>query len=207
MRTFRASRTNIFSSSVRGLRQVLKDSKPKQIFWFLLLLGGFWVFTIMGSMSSNSMALWSFASLTMFDILSLAIYMLTVWISKQRPSPQYPFGYARMEVLALFTLCIIIILSAIFSTKECVERIFEPAEVDLSEVPLFAAVGFVLHVISSFFLNKLTTFNRGLSRTSGARPLPILSLLLGDRITEKNAQAVVGGLCGLVLVAETLMLR
>ena len=41
------------------------------------------------------------------------MYLLSVWVSKQKPTLKYSYGFERMNVLAVFTTTILLVLFGI----------------------------------------------------------------------------------------------
>lgn len=98
------------------------------------------------SHSSNSLALTAFTYLTIFDFLSVLTSLLSIWIKFQVLNGNYPYGFKRCEVLAIFSCAILTILGAFFIIKECTETFFEEKEVHTSRMVPAILIGFVLHM-------------------------------------------------------------
>lgn len=98
------------------------------------------------SRSSNSLALTAFTYLIIFDFLSVLTGLLNIWIKFQVINDQYPYGYKRCEVLAIFSCAIVTILGAFFIIKECAETFFEENTVHTSRMMPAIIIGFIMHM-------------------------------------------------------------
>ncbi|PIK62295.1 putative zinc transporter 6 [Apostichopus japonicus] len=100
--------------------------------------------------STDSMALTAYSSLLLFDLLSLCTCLVTIWVTRQKPSSAYSFGYERFEVLAVFTSTMLASFSAIFIIKECTERIFSQPDIHTGRLMLGAALGLFCHMVVTY---------------------------------------------------------
>ncbi|XP_046849273.1 zinc transporter 6-like [Xenia sp. Carnegie-2017] len=100
--------------------------------------------------SSNSMALTAFTYITVFDFLSLFTCILSIWISLQKPSSKFTFGYARVQVLAVFASTILAVFGGLFVIKESMERLLIPPEVTTHHVVLVTCFGLLVHLIVTY---------------------------------------------------------
>ncbi|KAJ7360170.1 hypothetical protein OS493_018160 [Desmophyllum pertusum] len=134
----------------RELQSVLAERQGWRIFWLIILNGlcSFGLFIYSGS--TNSLALTSFSYLTIFDLLSLLTCLLSLWVSLQKPSSTFSFGYERFEVLAVFTTTILVMFGALFIVKESTERLLMPPEVITDNLLPVTAVGLLLHLLVTY---------------------------------------------------------
>lgn len=95
---------------------------------------------------TKSMVLTAYTYLTIFDIFSLAICLLTVWVEHQQPTSLFSFGFKRLEVLAVFGSTVLAQLGSLFVVKESIERILEQPELDTSYLLSFATLAFIVHI-------------------------------------------------------------
>ncbi|EDO40267.1 predicted protein, partial [Nematostella vectensis] len=121
-----------------------------KIFW--LLLGNialtFVLFVYSGS--TNSLALTAFSYLTIFDVLSLFTCLLSLWVSLQKPTSAFSFGYERYEVLAVFSSTILTMFGALFIFKESIERLLLPVEIVTDSLFFLSIAGLFLHLLVTF---------------------------------------------------------
>lgn len=124
----------------------LKNHQAKK----LLLISGvnFLVvlFLLFISHSSDSLALTAFTYLIIFDLLSILTCLLNIWIKFQLTNASYPYGFKRMEVLAIFSCAILTILGAFFIIKESAETFFEEKDVHTGRLLPAIIVGFSFHM-------------------------------------------------------------
>lgn len=134
----------------RELQSVLAERQGWKIFWLIILnlLCSFGLFVYSGS--TNSLALTSFSYLTIFDLLSLLTCLLSLWVSLQKPSSAFSFGYERYEVLAVFTSTVLVMFGALFIVKESTERVLMPPEVMTDNLLPVTATGLLLHLLVTY---------------------------------------------------------
>lgn len=99
------------------------------------------------SHSSNSLALTAFTYLIIFDLLSVLTGLLNIWIKFKIQDANYPYGFKRAEVLAIFSCAILTILGAFFILKESAETFFEEKEVHTGRMIPAIIIGFMLHML------------------------------------------------------------
>lgn len=138
------------SKLITEIRGVLGEAQSSRI----ILLGLFTLISIcvllIWSQTTDSMALTAYSTLLLFDLLSLGTSLVSIWVSKQKTSSAYSFGYERFEVLAVFTSTMLASFSAIFIIKECTERIFSQPEIHTGRLMLGAALGFLCHMVVTY---------------------------------------------------------
>jgi zinc transporter 6 len=94
---------------------------------------------------TNSLSLSAFNGVTWFHVMSLLTCYLTVFVKTQNQRPirnvaglsqaapvtidAYSLGYARLEVLAVFSATVLSQLGAVFVVKESLERMLDPPEI------------------------------------------------------------------------------
>jgi zinc transporter 6 len=146
--------------------------------------------------STNSLALSSFAYLTLFNIGSLLNCALSVWVSKQQPTPKFSYGLERLNVLAVFSTTIILILAGLNQIKlwyaslslslttsggepavfHCSsERLFDPPQVSTDNMFLAVFLGLTLHLTV-----MLTVDNKPLAHAAHAATPNWLQNMLND---------------------------
>ncbi|XP_065882616.1 zinc transporter 6-like isoform X2 [Dysidea avara] len=100
--------------------------------------------------TSDSLGLTSFTYITMFDIGSLVTCLVSIWVSKQTPSQHYSFGYDRMNVLAVFSNTVLVLLAALTVLKHSMERVMSPPIVNTDNFLLCACIGLGVHILSTW---------------------------------------------------------
>ncbi|CAB3996756.1 Zinc transporter 6 [Paramuricea clavata] len=136
------------------VNEFLKSVLSEKQSWRIVYLGCLNLFCTIFLFSycriSNSMALTAFTYLTVFDFLSLLTCFLSIWISLQNPSSNFTFGFARVEVLAVFASTMLAIFGALFVIKESMERILIPPEVNTDHMMMVTCVGLVVHLVVTY---------------------------------------------------------
>lgn len=97
--------------------------------------------------TSDSLGLTSFTYIALFDIGSLITCLVSVWVSKQTPCQFYSFGYDRMNVLAVFSNTILVLLAALTVLKHSMERVMQPPIVNTDNFLLCVCVGLGVHLL------------------------------------------------------------
>ncbi|XP_044169985.1 zinc transporter 6-like isoform X2 [Acropora millepora] len=154
----------------RELVSVLSERKGWTIFWLIVInvlcSTGLFVYSgttnslafkalaeFLGRMKHTTVplkALTSFSYLTIFDLLSLLTCLLSLWVSLQKPSTTFSFGYERFEVLAVFSSTVLVMFGGLFIVKESTERLLMPSEVITDNLLPAAAVGLFLHLLVTY---------------------------------------------------------
>lgn len=104
--------------------------------------------------TTNSLALTSFAYLTLFDIGCLLCSLFSVWASKQEPSPKFSYGLERVNVLSIFTITILFILFGVNLVKHSSERILQPPVVSTESMLLGLCLGLAVHLMVACGINN-----------------------------------------------------
>lgn len=149
-----APQKSLIKSFGREFRSVLRLKQSKKIFLFLGLnvLGTIILFICCHA--TNSMALTAYTYLTIYDIFSLLICLLSLWVQMQKPSPSYSFGYERFEVLAVFASTMLAQLGALFIIKESIERLMIPPEIHTGRLLIGTVFAFFLHMFVTYSINN-----------------------------------------------------
>ncbi|XP_064602001.1 zinc transporter 6-A-like [Liolophura sinensis] len=195
----------------RELRNVAKEDEAKKILMFTCVNVMGTILLLLWCHTSDSMALTAYTYLTIFDIFSLLTCLLSVWVQKQKPTPQFSFGYERFEVLAVFASTTLSQLGSFFILKESVERLLQQPEVHIGRLLVGTILAFVLHMVltygvknramnhviaasgSSWLQEHMTDISESLCHV-----IPGLSKLLLPRINPFALIAFAGGLAQVV---------
>ncbi|XP_048586509.1 zinc transporter 6 isoform X3 [Nematostella vectensis] len=150
IKPFQKRSSGMINTVTKELKTVLAEKQGWKIFW--LLLGNialtFVLFVYSGS--TNSLALTAFSYLTIFDVLSLFTCLLSLWVSLQKPTSAFSFGYERYEVLAVFSSTILTMFGALFIFKESIERLLLPVEIVTDSLFFLSIAGLFLHLLVTF---------------------------------------------------------
>ncbi|XP_061174714.1 zinc transporter 6-like [Saccostrea echinata] len=141
-------------SITREFRSVLRLKQSRKIILFLGLNVLGTVILFLWCHATNSMALTAYTYLTIYDIFSLLICLLSLWVQMQKPSPAYSFGYERFEVLAVFASTMLAQLGALFIIKESIERLLIPPEIHTGRLMIGTVFAFFLHMFVTYSINN-----------------------------------------------------
>lgn len=73
-------------------------------------------------------------------------------VSRRKPTPRFSYGFARLEDLAGVMIVVIVLLSAMITAYESVERFYHPQSLDhLGALAIAAIVGFIGNEIVAIF--------------------------------------------------------
>nr|XP_054759168.1 zinc transporter 6-like [Lytechinus pictus] len=137
----------MISRIMTELRSLVKEHKAKRIFMLGLIGALCIIIMLLWCQSTNSIALTAFTYIILFDVLSLGVCLITIWVTKQKPSSIYTYGYERFEVLAVFSTTVLAIFGSIFIMKESTERIIQPPEIHTGRLMLGAILGLFSHLV------------------------------------------------------------
>lgn len=149
-----APQKSMIKSFGREFRSVLRLKQSKKIFLFLGLNVLGTIILFIWCHATNSMALTAYTYLTIYDIFSLLICLLSLWVQMQKPSPSYSFGYERFEVLAVFASTMLAQLGALFIIKESIERLLIPPEIHTGRLLIGTVFAFFLHMFVTYSINN-----------------------------------------------------
>ncbi|XP_049834839.1 zinc transporter 6-A-like isoform X11 [Schistocerca gregaria] len=132
----------------KELLSVIQEGQTKHIFILLGLNIICYCVLLSWCSSTQSMALLAYTYTMGFNILSLIICILSVWVKKQKPSPLYSFGYERFEVLAVFGSTVLAQLASVFIIKESIERlILEQTQIHTGRLLVGMGLAFLTHLL------------------------------------------------------------
>lgn len=117
------------------------DRGAKQMAVLAVVLGSFVVLSWITGFFLGSLSLASAAFCTSYDVTSLVISILSLVVSKQRPTKLYSFGFERVEVLLVFSCSCLMIFSGLYILFEGLEHLFEA---DFHELSSYGDRGFFL---------------------------------------------------------------
>lgn len=113
---------------------------------FLLQTFGAWV--------SGSLALLGDTAHVFTDFFSLSISFVALVLAARPTTPNFSFGFHRLEVIATFVNGLLLLLVAVGLVWEAVERFFSPQEVLALPLIGFATIGLLLNLVAAIFLSR-----------------------------------------------------
>ncbi|XP_060077095.1 zinc transporter 6-like [Ylistrum balloti] len=141
-------------NAVAQISNVMRIKASRKI---LLVLG----LNVLGSLllliwchGSDSMALTAYTYLTLYDIFTVLICLLSIWVQMQKPNPAYSFGYERFEVLAVFASTMLAQLGALFVIKESIERLIQQPDIHTGRLLVGTVFAFSLHMFVAYSVNN-----------------------------------------------------
>jgi cobalt-zinc-cadmium efflux system protein len=147
----------------------------------------------LGAWWSGSLALLADAGHMLTDAAGILIALSASLIATRPASPRRTFGYHRVEILAAVVNALVLLGVCGYLAYAGTRRLFNPVEVDASQLLVFASIGLVANVVSVAILTQ----RRDASLNMRGAYLEVLSDTFG------SVAAIVAG----ILVATTGFLR
>lgn len=123
----------------------------------LVLVAGFSFVELKVSHHSHSLSLVADAGHMVADVFAIAMSLLAAWISRWPTSPQSPFGYRRVEILAALVNGIGLLLIAGWIGQEAIAQLqAPPTEILTQPMALTALGGLGVHGINAVLLHQHT---------------------------------------------------
>ncbi|MEL7506578.1 MAG: cation diffusion facilitator family transporter [Cyanobacteria bacterium J06554_1] len=123
----------------------------------LVMVAGFSVVELRVSHHSHSLSLVADAGHMVADVFAIAMSLLAAWIARWPATPQAPFGYRRVEILAALINGIGLLLIAGWIGQEAIAQLQTPPEEILTTpMALTALVGLGVHGINGLLLHSHT---------------------------------------------------
>ncbi len=134
--------------------ETLPSSKIRQLWIALILIGGFAAAELGVGLNSHSLALVAESGHMFSDAIALGIALLATWVASLPASPQAPFGYRRVEILAALVNGMGLVLVAVLIAWEAIARLQSPSTEILS-LPMLvtAAIGLGVNSLNAFLLH------------------------------------------------------
>lgn len=211
-----ASQRSLTTTFLKEISNITRLKQSKKIVAFLVFNIIVTSILLIWCHSTNSMALTAYTYLTIFDIFSLLICLLSLWVQMQKPTPAYSFGYERFEVLGVFASTMLAQLGSLFILKESVERMFIQPDIHTGRLMIATVFAFVAHFTLTYCINN-RAMNHVVEASSSSwlqehmtdmsesvcHILPGLSKLLLPRI---NPMALIGFTGGVALVITYILI-
>ena len=112
----------------------------------LLILLALLAFEIIGALLSGSLALLGDAGHVLMDAVALGGSFVAARMALRRPTPQFTFGFARLEILVAFANGLALFAIALTLTGLGIWRLLHPTRVEGGIMLAFAAVGLVANL-------------------------------------------------------------
>lgn len=107
-----------------------------------------------GGFISGSLSLLSDALHNLSDVISLIISYIANNLTKKKASTYKTFGYKRAEIIAAFVNSSLLIIVAVFLTKEAIERFMEPKAIGSKLVIALSLLGILANGFSVLLIKK-----------------------------------------------------
>lgn len=114
------------------------------VFFFVELIGG---------LATGSLALLTDSFHLLSDVISFAISLSAIFISRWKPGPKFNFGYHRAEVIGAFISLLIIWLLTAMLLYEAYERLQNPEPIKGTVMFAIALIGVIFNVILALTLH------------------------------------------------------
>ncbi|CAG7832258.1 unnamed protein product [Allacma fusca] len=108
------------------LRQIQDDGTSRKIFYFFLINLTFTCVEFLCGTLSNSLGLISDGFHMLFDTIALLIGLCASVMCRWPPTPIFPFGYGRVEIIAGFINSLFLLVVAVVVFFEAFQRLFDP---------------------------------------------------------------------------------
>ncbi len=120
----------------------------------LVLTAAYMVIEMIGGVITNSLALLSDAGHMVSDVGGLAISLVAITLACRPSTPERPYGYRRLEILAAMVNGIVLIAIDIYILFSAYQRMLDPQEVQSLEMLSVAVGGLVINMISVKILSS-----------------------------------------------------
>ncbi|XP_019643881.1 PREDICTED: zinc transporter 6-like isoform X2 [Branchiostoma belcheri] len=186
------SQAGLLTRAAREVGRVLAERRARRVMFIAVLNVLCTLVLFVWCRTTRSMALLAYTYLTVFDILCLVTCLVSIWVSIQKPTPAFSFGYERFEVLAVFTSTTLAQLAQLFVVKESIERLLHHHDVHTGRLLVGTAFGFAVHFVSTYFVS-----NKAFQHVSEASSSSWLQEHVADM--SRSLCSVVPGLSSLLL--------
>jgi zinc transporter 5/7 len=113
---------------------------------FLFMFVEFWV-----GLTTNSLGLLSDAFHMLCDNISLFYSAATALFSRQPPTAQFPFGFARLEMVTTFTNAILLLYISTNLLAEAISRLVTPEPISEDNLLLVSVLGLFVNLLGLCF--------------------------------------------------------
>ncbi|KNC83304.1 hypothetical protein SARC_04429 [Sphaeroforma arctica JP610] len=112
--------------SLRTLFQTLNDPKAKTIaaLSVLMLIG--YSSLLVHAWNTNNQAMVGFLLLDFFNASCLMSEIIVIWVGNQVATFSYSFGFNQVNIVACFSICVLMLLMVFWNCVECMEHLLLP---------------------------------------------------------------------------------
>ncbi len=114
----------------------------------------FFIIELVGGIVTNSLALLTDAWHMLNDVFALVFALTAAWLAQRPINMKKTFGYYRAEVLAGFLNGIFLWAIVVFIFYEALQRIQQPASVDIINMLIISIVGLMANGLSAITLSR-----------------------------------------------------
>lgn len=134
------------------------------------------VFQVVGSVITGSLALLFDSAHVLTDATGLVMALVAAWLSSRPTSDKRSWGFARAEVLAATAQAALLLGVGLFVLVEGIQRLINPTEVASAEMVVFGALGLLGNIAALLVLSA----GRGANFNMRAAFLEVLNDALGS---------------------------
>jgi len=134
------------------------DEKENIKLAFFLNLG-FSIFELIGGLLTNSISIFSDAIHDFGDSIAIGISYILENLSIKKSDKNYTYGYKRYSVLGALATSLILIISSLVVFFNAFIRLFNPVEINVGGMLLFAIFGILINGYAVYKTSKSVSLN------------------------------------------------
>lgn len=135
----------------------MEDKENIKLAFFLNL--GFSLFELIGGFLTNSISILSDAVHDFGDSIAIGISFILEKISTKESNKKYTYGYKRYSIIGALITSVILLLSSLFVLFNAVVRIFNPVEIKIGGMLIFAIFGIAINGYAAYKTSKSVNMN------------------------------------------------
>jgi cobalt-zinc-cadmium efflux system protein len=120
----------------------------------IALTGAIFLFEVIGSYLTNSLALASDAAHVIMDFFALSLSLLAIYLSEMPPTESKTYGWHRLEVFASFINGFLLILVSFIIFYRAYLRFLDPPPVKGAGVIVVATAGLLVNLFVAYWLRE-----------------------------------------------------
>eukprot|EP01122_Echinamoeba_exundans_P013485 TRINITY_DN589_c0_g1_i2.p2 TRINITY_DN589_c0_g1~~TRINITY_DN589_c0_g1_i2.p2 ORF type:complete len:258 (+),score=44.50 TRINITY_DN589_c0_g1_i2:129-902(+) len=113
---------------VRAARVLQVDADARKLLAMSVVMMCLFVVELIFSTVVENLALFAAAFHSFYDGAAMAIALVTLVLSKERPTSSYSYGLERVEIVAAFSNGALLIFVGLYIGFEAIEHLFEPPD-------------------------------------------------------------------------------
>ncbi|WP_394940508.1 cation diffusion facilitator family transporter [Psychromicrobium sp. YIM B11713] len=193
---------------------VAGDSKHRRrIAIALTITLAVFVFQVIGSIITGSLALLFDSAHVLTDATGLVMALVAAWLSSRPASDKRSWGFARAEVLAATAQAALLLGVGLFVLVEGIQRLINPTEVASAEMIVFGALGLLGNIAALLVLsggrganfNMRAAFLEVLNDALGSLAVIVAAIIISTT-GFVQADALVAMLIGVMILPRTVKL-